>query len=159
MNFPHSLLYQTLMLSPLGDLLLQANETSLIAVVFDGILDGEAVMNSILEQTICQLNEYFEKKRVQFDLPLEPHGTVFQEKVWEELVRIPYGHQVSYLQLSKNMGNVLAIRAVASANGKNPIPIIIPCHRVVGSKGELTGFSGGLWRKQWLLQHEGLSLF
>ncbi|MCK5677367.1 MAG: methylated-DNA--[protein]-cysteine S-methyltransferase, partial [Flavobacteriaceae bacterium] len=89
-----------------------------------------------------------------FDLKLNPQGTDFQQNVWNELQRIPYGKTTSYLDQSKKMGNVKAIRAIASANGKNPIWIIIPCHRVIGSDGSLTGYAGGLWRKKWLLEHE-----
>ena len=126
---------------------------------FDGVLAGEENCNPILASTIIQLDEYFSGRRKVFTIPLAAAGTEFQQRVWNQLVSIAYGDKVSYLQLSKQLGNVLAIRAVANANGKNPIPIIIPCHRVVGSKGELVGFSGGLWRKQWLLELEGNTLF
>ena len=107
-----------------------------------------------LEDCVFQLNEYFEGKRKQFDLKLNPTGTAFQKQVWVELQNIPYGKTMSYLNLSKQLGDVKAIRAVANANGKNPIWIIIPCHRVIGSDGSLTGYAGGLQRKQWLLEHE-----
>ncbi|MFI1772708.1 methylated-DNA--[protein]-cysteine S-methyltransferase [Thalassobellus citreus] len=116
-----------------------------------------------LEDCVIQLNEYFEGSRKQFDLNLNPQGTDFQKKVWDALLNIPYGKTTSYLGLSKQLGDVKAIRAVANANGKNPLWIIIPCHRVIGSNGSLTGYAGGLHRKKWLLDHESpfkqLSLF
>ena len=107
-----------------------------------------------LEDCVYQLNEYFEGTRKQFNLKLNPQGTTFQQKVWKELETIPYSKSCSYLQLSKQLGDVKAIRAVANANGKNPLWIVIPCHRVIGSDGSLTGYAGGLHRKKWLLEHE-----
>lgn len=107
-----------------------------------------------LEDCVIQLNEYFEGERKQFDLKINPEGTDFQKKVWKLLEQIPYGKTISYLELSKQLGDVKAIRAVANANGKNPLWIIVPCHRVIGSDGSLTGYAGGLHRKQWLLEHE-----
>ena len=107
-----------------------------------------------LEETVIQLNDYFEGKKTVFSLKLNPSGTEFQKRVWQELVNIPFGKTCSYLTLSKKLGDVNAIRAVASANGKNPLWIVIPCHRVIGSDGSLTGYAGGLWRKKWLLEHE-----
>ncbi len=108
----------------------------------------------ILEDAAYQLREYFEGSRQHFDLELNPQGTEFQLRVWKELKTIPYGKQISYLELSKKLGDVKAIRAVAAANGKNPLWIIIPCHRVIGSNGDLVGYAGGLHRKKWLLNHE-----
>lgn len=108
----------------------------------------------LLEDAAYQLREYFEGSRQHFDLELNPQGTEFQLRVWEELKSIPYGKQISYLELSKKLGDVKAIRAVAAANGKNPLWIIIPCHRVIGSNGDLVGYAGGLHRKKWLLNHE-----
>jgi len=107
-----------------------------------------------LEDCVYQLNEYFEGQRKSFDLNLNAQGTDFQKRVWDELLNIPFGKTLSYLDLSKKLGDVKAIRAVANANGKNPIWIIVPCHRVIGSDGSLTGYAGGLFRKQWLLEHE-----
>lgn len=107
-----------------------------------------------VEACIVQLDEYFRGKRRVFDLPLAPDGTEFQKKVWQQLLSIPYGKSVSYLNMAENLGDVKTIRAAASANGKNPIAIIIPCHRVIGKDGSLTGYAGGLWRKEWLLKHE-----
>lgn len=107
-----------------------------------------------LEDCVIQLKEYFEGSRIKFDLNLNPQGTEFQKLIWTLLEEIPHGRTMSYLQLSKRLGNVKAIRAVANANGKNPLWIIVPCHRVIGSDGSLTGYAGGLHRKQWLLEHE-----
>lgn len=121
------------------------------------ILDEGEVFDSIpndLEQAVIQLQEYFEGKRTHFDLKLNPKGTDFQQSVWQELLNIPYGETLSYMELSKKIGDVKAIRAVAAANGKNPLWIVIPCHRVIGTDGSLTGYAGGLWRKKWLLELE-----
>ncbi|MDP2388101.1 MAG: methylated-DNA--[protein]-cysteine S-methyltransferase [Bacteroidota bacterium] len=101
-----------------------------------------------------QLNEYFEGKRKTFDFPFAQTGTDFQQRVWKNLLDIPFGETTSYLELSKKIGDVKAIRAVGSANGKNNIAIVIPCHRVIGSNNKLVGYAGGLWRKEWLLKHE-----
>lgn len=102
-----------------------------------------------------QLEEYFSGKRKIFDLPLKQEGTGFQQKVWNELCNIPFGETISYHELSKRIGDVKAIRAAGTANGKNKLSIVVPCHRVIGSDGSLTGYEGGLHRKQWLLRHEG----
>ncbi len=112
------------------------------------------VIPEVLEDAVYQLNEYFEGKRTSFDLELDLQGTEFQQRVWQGLLEIPFGKTMSYLELSKSLGDVKAIRAVAAANGKNPLWIIVPCHRVVGSDGSLTGYAGGLSRKKWLLEHE-----
>ena len=113
------------------------------------------IIPEILEDAIYQFREYFEGTRKSFDLKLNPEGTDFQKKVWDLLQEIPYGKTISYLELSKRLGDPKAIRAVAAANGKNPLWIVIPCHRVIGSNGDLTGYAGGLHRKKWLLEHEG----
>ena len=107
-----------------------------------------------LKQAVTQLQEYFEGKRNEFNLKLNPKGTEFQQKVWQELLNIPFGKTLSYLELSKKLGDVKAIRAVAAANGKNLLWIVVPCHRVIGTDGSLTGYAGGLGRKKWLLEHE-----
>lgn len=108
----------------------------------------------IIEEAIVQLDEYFNGARFVFDLQLNPHGTDFQKKVWQELIAIPYGQTVSYKNIALITGDVNNVRAVGTSNGKNPIAIVIPCHRVVGTNGKLTGYAGGLWRKKWLLNHE-----
>lgn len=122
------------------------------------VLNSEEKITDIipdeLEDCVVQLNEYFEGTRKQFDLKLNPQGTDFQKKVWDKLLEIPYGKTISYLELSNQLGDVKAIRAVANANGKNPLWIIVPCHRVIGTDGSLTGYAGGIHRKQWLLDHE-----
>jgi methylated-DNA-[protein]-cysteine S-methyltransferase len=108
----------------------------------------------VLKMATQQLDEYFEGKRKVFDLPIKQSGSDFQQKVWQQLLKIDYGKTISYLQQSKLMNNPLGIRAIAAANGKNNLWIIVPCHRVIGSNGSLTGYAGGLWRKKWLLDHE-----
>ncbi|WP_281636704.1 methylated-DNA--[protein]-cysteine S-methyltransferase [Flavobacterium marginilacus] len=121
------------------------------------VLDEGAVSSTIpkvLQEAVTQLNDYFEGKRIDFDFKLNPKGTEFQQKVWKALLEIPYGKTRTYLEQSKILGDVKAIRAVASANGKNPLWIVVPCHRVIGTDGSLTGYAGGLWRKKWLLEHE-----
>ena len=107
-----------------------------------------------LQECATQLEEYFNGVREEFSIKLNPIGTDFQKRVWNELIKIPFGKTISYLELSKKLGDVKAIRAVANANGKNPIWILIPCHRVIGTDGSLTGYAGGLHRKKWLIEHE-----
>lgn len=107
-----------------------------------------------LQECAQQLTEYFKGDRNVFNLKLSAKGTPFQQNVWSNLLTIPYGKTITYLEQAKQIGNVKSIRAVAAANAKNPLWIIIPCHRVIGSNGSLTGYAGGLWRKKWLLNHE-----
>jgi methylated-DNA-[protein]-cysteine S-methyltransferase len=122
------------------------------------VLDGEqeisAEIPTELEAAAKQLAEYFDGARSDFDFPINPKGSDFQKSVWRELLGIPFGKTVSYSDITKKLGDMKAIRAVASANGKNPLWIVVPCHRVIGSDGSLTGYAGGLWRKKWLLEHE-----
>lgn len=127
-----------------------------ITVVDDEIKNSEATP-SCLQDCVQQLDEYFRGTRTEFDLKLNPQGTDFQQRVWKELLNVPFGKTRTYLEQSKKLGNVKAIRAVASANGKNPLWIVIPCHRIIGSDGSLTGYAGGIWRKKWLLEHENPS--
>lgn len=122
--------------------------------VIDEDIEITKIIPDSLKVCVLQLEEYFQKKRTEFDLKLNPQGTEFQQRVWQELQLIPFSKTTTYLNQSKKMGNVKAIRAIAAANGKNPIWIIIPCHRVLGSDGSLTGYAGGIWRKKWLLEHE-----
>ena len=117
-------------------------------------IDNETTIPGAVAACISQLEEYFRGERQIFSLKLEPEGTAFQKAVWRQLTTIPYGQTVSYLDVAKMIGNAPAVRAVGAANGRNPIAIVIPCHRVVGSDGRLTGYGGGLWRKEWLLNHE-----
>lgn len=141
--------------TPLGITKLRGDATGLSSIT---VLNSEEaitpIIPEVLEDAVYQLNEYFEGKRKAFDLTLNPTGTDFQQRVWKLLLEIPYGKTVSYLELSKKLGDVKAIRAVAGANGKNPLWIVVPCHRVIGSDGSLTGYAGGLSRKKWLLEHE-----
>jgi len=108
----------------------------------------------VLQLAIQQLDEYFSGERKVFDLPIKQAGTDFQQSVWKQLMHIAYGSTISYGQQSRLMNNPLGIRAIASANGKNNLWVVVPCHRVIGTDGSLTGYAGGLWRKKWLLQHE-----
>ncbi|HYT04549.1 MAG TPA: methylated-DNA--[protein]-cysteine S-methyltransferase [Gemmatimonadales bacterium] len=151
--------------SPLGELVITASDAGITGVWFPGA-DRAAVQpddareppSGVLARAREQLSEYFAKARTTFDLPLAPPGTAFQRRVWDALRAIPYGTTLSYSELARRLGDVRATRAVGAANGKNPIPIIVPCHRVVGAQGELTGFGGGVDRKRWLLEHEGALL-
>jgi methylated-DNA-[protein]-cysteine S-methyltransferase len=141
-------------LSPIGTLEITADDGFIVQVSF---LDEEpSIKNSdpTLDRCVSQLEEYFGKSRSAFDLPLKPSGTDFQKSVWDELQRIPNGRTISYMDLAKKLGDPKVIRAAGTANGKNPIAIIIPCHRVIGTDGSLTGYTGGIKRKQWLLEHE-----
>lgn len=148
------------MTSPLGDLKLEADKDYLLAIDFLHQQEEAypATDHPLLQETIKQMKAYFKGTLKRFDLPFKPKGTPFQEKVWSQLTRIPYGEVISYKTLAIQIGHVKAVRAVGSANGQNRIPIIIPCHRVIGNKGQLVGYSGGLWRKKWLLSHEGYPL-
>jgi methylated-DNA-[protein]-cysteine S-methyltransferase len=140
--------------SPLGVIKVSTTDEGIASVLFTDE-SGVSDEHPHLTQAITQLNEYFANKRNTFDLPLAPEGTDFQKRVWNELLGLPFGKTTTYLDMAKRLGDEKVIRAAASANGKNPIAIIIPCHRVIGSGGKLTGYAGGLWRKEWLLKHEG----
>lgn len=122
------------------------------------VLNSEEPLTDIipeeLQECVTQLREYFDGQRKQFTFKINPQGTDFQKRIWKLLLDIPYGKTTTYLELSKTHGDVKAIRAVANANGKNPLWIVVPCHRVIGTDGSLTGYAGGLHRKQWLLEHE-----
>jgi len=143
--------------TPLGIAKIMGDENgiSVISVSDEGMISS--IIPSILKESVSQLNDYFEGKRNDFTFKLNPSGTEFQQKVWKGLLEIPFGKTMSYMELSKKLGDVKAIRAVASANGKNPLWIVVPCHRVIGTDGSLTGYAGGLWRKKWLLEHENPS--
>ena len=152
----------TSFVSPIGNLQLRFNsdhELTTIQFMDEGLplpdhtdfgIDG-------IKVALNQLAEYFDGRRTKFDLRLSPSGTEFQKKVWNQLMRIPYGRTLSYKEMARQLGDPKVVRAAASANGKNPIPIIIPCHRVIGSDSSLTGYAGGLHRKKWLLEHEAPS--
>ncbi len=143
--------------SPIGLLEIKGNDDGIQSVVFiddDNSIPKETSEVANLKHCILQLEEYFSGSRKEFALNLNIRATKFQEKVWTELLKIPFGKTRSYLEQSKALGDVKAIRAVGTANGKNPIAIIVPCHRIIGSDGSLTGYAGGIWRKKWLLEHE-----
>jgi methylated-DNA-[protein]-cysteine S-methyltransferase len=155
--------------SPVGELLLVASDAGLVAVRFERNRHGGDPRDSsvpragaspaqarVLDAARTQLDEYFAGARLEFDLPLDALGTPFQRRVWTALAEIPFGQTISYAELARRVGDVKAVRAVGAANGRNPIPIIVPCHRVIGANGSLVGFGGGLERKQWLLEHEGV---
>jgi len=147
--------YKTLIESPLGYLEISTDEYFLLSIVFkEEFSKTPEFVPEILKKTVSQLNEYFTGKRKTFDIKLKPQGTDFQQKVWNEVKLIPFGTTQSYLELAVKTGSKNNTRAVGMANGKNPIPIIIPCHRVIGTSGKLTGYAGGIERKKWLLQHE-----
>jgi len=144
--------------TPLGACAITGDE---IGVSIIHVLDAETPVTkkipAALKEAVSQIDEYFSGKRTTFTFPINPAGTDFQKAVWQELLKIPFGKTLSYMDITKKLGDVKAIRAVASANGKNPLWIVVPCHRVVGSDGSLTGYAGGLWRKKWLLEHENPS--
>lgn len=145
--------------SPVGQLTLVASDDGLRAVLWPqderypdvGLRDDD---HPILRETSRQLDEYFAGQRTQFELPLDPHGTPFQLAAWEVLRAIPYGQTITYAEQARQLGDPAKARAVGAANGRNPISIVVPCHRVVGSTGALTGFAGGMDTKGWLLEFE-----
>jgi len=152
-------IYSVFLKSEIGILKIVADDLNLLEVIFLDEQDGNPSPNEVTDLAVSQLSEYFQGKRKEFDLPLGPQGTEFQQKVWKELTKIPFGTSLSYLDMAHRLGDPKAIRAAASANGKNPISIIIPCHRVIGSDGSLTGYAGGLHRKEWLLRHENHPIY
>ena len=141
--------------SPIGPLRLVATDHALVAIEFDASPEDDRSTHPILDQVECELAEYFRGARRTFTVPLAPAGTAFQQRVWSALLRVPYGRLESYAAIARAIGSPAAVRAVGAANGRNPIPIIVPCHRIVGSNGALVGYGGGTARKQWLLEHEG----
>ncbi len=140
--------------SPVGYLLIKCTDASIQAILFTDDKQDSFDKHRLLQNCMLQLIEYFDGKRTFFELPIEQQGTPFQQKVWNLLKNIPYGKTLSYKELSHQYGDLKSIRAIASANGKNALSIIVPCHRVIGSNQSLTGYAGGLWRKKWLLEHE-----
>ena len=151
--------------SPLGVLEIRSNGNAISDVLFINSWKGAKIIEAelsfvkpktpIIKNCIKQLDEYFAGTRTVFNIHTAQVGTAFQQTVWAELCNIPYGRTISYLELSKRIGNAKAIRAVGTANGNNSVCIIVPCHRVIGINGELVGYGGDLWRKKWLLGHEG----
>ena len=157
--------YTVTISSPIGPIVLASNGEALTGIYMerppaelaDVALGGEA-RAPVLRSATAQLRAYFARELTEFDLPLAPHGTDFQCKVWRELRRIPYGKTASYGELARRVGNEKASRAVGLANGRNPLSIVVPCHRVIGSNGKLTGYAGGLDRKRYLLDLESSTL-
>lgn len=150
--------YTTYYHSPIGLLKITGTEDYISEVSFHDTTQKSVAskkdMPPLLIQCIEQLIQYFHGERRTFELPLNQPGTAFQQEVWNHLTAIPFGKTISYLELARKTGDTKATRAVANANGKNNIAIIVPCHRVIGSNKELIGYAGGLWRKKWLLEHE-----
>ncbi|MCF6269140.1 MAG: methylated-DNA--[protein]-cysteine S-methyltransferase [Melioribacteraceae bacterium] len=148
--------YTTYLKSPIGQLKITADENFINSIffVFDNTEMTPEKSNEVLEICTQQLNEYFAGERKEFDVSFNQEGTEFQQKVWTELMKIPHGKTVSYNYIAERVGGKNMMRAVGSANGKNQISILVPCHRVIGSDGSLTGYAGGMWRKEWLLKHE-----
>lgn len=141
--------------SPVGDLVVTSRENAITGVNFLNAERSESLPTPVIEQCISELDDYFFRGRKFFTVELQLSGTVFQNKVWNELLTIPYGRTISYLELAIRIGDINSIRAVGLANGQNPIAILVPCHRVIGKDGDLVGYGGGLDKKIWLLQHEG----
>ena len=149
-------MYTSLHPSPVGDILLKADDEGRLTGLFlrhDVTAAGDGPFDAAREQ----LDAYFAGELQDFDLPLAPHGTPFQMRVWGELTRIPYGETISYIELALRLGDRKLVRAVGTANGRNPLSIIVPCHRVIGADGTLVGYGGGLERKRWLLEHEAVA--
>ena len=146
--------------TPVGSLLIKGNEQEINAL---HVMDNDSTdlpllakneLPDVFLQAIAEMEDYFGGSLRQFTFPFSQPGTPFQQSVWDKLLKIPYGHTISYMQLAKSLNNPKAIRAVGTTNGKNQLWVVVPCHRVIGSNGALTGYAGGLWRKKWLLEHE-----
>lgn len=155
---PDAPVYRSFFESPLGLVEVRANDAGLLAVLFrDREPADKAILpNAVTDLAEKELREYFEGRRRTFTVPLDPQGTPFQKQVWEQLLTVPYGKTASYLDISKNLGDPNLTRAVGAANGKNPISILVPCHRIIGTDGSLTGYAGGMHRKKALLMLEGV---
>jgi methylated-DNA-[protein]-cysteine S-methyltransferase len=149
-------LYVKYVESPIGIIEIAGTSDAITDLNFVDIKQkADLPSNAVIDEAAGQLREYFNGDRKEFIIPLDLKGTEFQRKVWQTLLMVGYGKKVTYRYLAETVGNPKAVRAVGAANGKNPISIIIPCHRIIGSDGSLTGYGGGIWRKEWLLHHEG----
>jgi methylated-DNA-[protein]-cysteine S-methyltransferase len=148
-------MFEAYLKSPIGHLRIIANDAYITQILFSKEYFKVDLMPDHLKICILQLDEYFKGERKVFTVSVNPDGTEFHGRVWNKLMRIPYGKTISYIELARQLGDEKIVRAVGTANGQNPIPIIIPCHRVIGNDGSLTGYAGGLLKKQWLLEHEG----
>ena len=140
--------------SPIGYIDIEGSEAGIRSLYFLDFKVKVGRTPSCLKACVDQLDEYFAGTRPSFDLRLDLQGTPFQQKIWQELLNIPYGTTTTYLELARRTGNIHALRAIGGANGRNPVSIIVPCHRVIGQSGKLVGYRGGLQRKKWLLEHE-----
>lgn len=147
-------MYQAYYKSELGWIEVKGDETGISSILFVE-QKQEDIPHPIVERCVKELDEYFHKKRTEFTVPLRAKGTPFQKQVWNALCSVPYGESASYLDMAEKIGNPRAVRAIGGANSRNPISIIVPCHRIIGKSGKLVGYEGGLWRKEWLLKHEG----
>lgn len=141
--------------SPLGWIEVGGNSRAIQSLNFAEEQREGFSSNLMVEKAVRQIREYFEGKRREFDVVIDPQGTPFQKAVWRQLLKVPYGRTASYGDIARSVGNPRAVRAVGGANGRNPIAIIVPCHRIIGSDGSMTGYGSGIWRKEWLLDHEG----
>jgi methylated-DNA-[protein]-cysteine S-methyltransferase len=145
--------------TPIGFALIKVDKNGLASIsVTEEEFEISSEIPDLLKDAAQQLNAYFENSQTDFNLKLNPQETLFQKRVWNALQEIPFGETISYLKLSQKLGDEKAIRAVAAANGKNPLWVVVPCHPVIGADGSLTGYTGGLWRKKWLLEHENLPI-
>ena len=147
-------LWFTYLKSPIGLIEISGNESGVTHIQFVEKKEKRASRNPQAKEALAQLKDYFSGIRKTFSLPLAPSGTNFQLNVWDELQKIPFAKTINYEMLAKKLGDIKVIRAAATANGENPLAIVIPCHRVIGKDGSLTGYSGGMWRKKWLLDFE-----
>lgn len=148
--------YTHIISSPVGPLTIHGTGTAITALTFkEGSIPSDiATLPPVFIQCVEEMEAYFAGSLRAFTFPVEQPGTDFQQTVWQQLIAIPYGQTISYMQLAKRINNPKSIRAVGTTNGRNQLAIVVPCHRVIGSDGSLTGYAGGLWRKKWLLEHE-----
>jgi methylated-DNA-[protein]-cysteine S-methyltransferase len=155
------MIFTTFCKSPLGLIEVSGTQHAVTSVMFveaqkkpSPHLEPTETISEVMKECLIQLDEYFAGQRQEFDVITDQSGTFFQKKVWKELLNVPYGKKMTYLQLARKLGDEKSIRAVASANGENKLNIIVPCHRIIGTDGSLTGYGGDLWRKRWLLDYE-----
>jgi methylated-DNA-[protein]-cysteine S-methyltransferase len=153
-SVPHRVYYE----SPIGWIEIGGSSSQIFSLCFVDAARAGTRPHGALQEAVRELGEYFAGARREFDLDLALRGTMFQEQVWAQLLNVPYGRVLTYQDVADAIGQPRAVRAVGAAIGRNPISIVVPCHRIVGSDGRLTGYGGGLWRKEWLLRHEGYLL-
>lgn len=141
--------------SPIGLIEIGGTAGAILWLNFVNIQRKKFESHPVVDEAVRQIAEYFDRKRREFEIDISFAGTDFQKQVWRQLLRVPYGKVASYKKIATSVNKPKAVRAVGAANGRNPISIIVPCHRIIGSNGKLVGYGGGLWRKEWLLEHEG----